>query len=110
MTNKCQLCSEPYDENDLKEAEETGKCPYCNYEFEMATIVIDKYLMMRLQDVKEFRGYPSIQHVIRELFYKAMLYENISEIVNEWGNVTEEDIDDMFETWKRDVEDMGLLK
>ena len=32
--DKCQLCSEPFDEKDLKEADETGYCPYCNYKFD----------------------------------------------------------------------------
>ena len=29
IVGKCQLCSEPYDSDDLIEVEETGKCPYC---------------------------------------------------------------------------------
>ena len=32
---KCEICSEPYDEDDLKEAEETGVCPFCGYHFVM---------------------------------------------------------------------------
>ena len=34
IVGKCQLCSEPYDGDDLIEAEELGKCPYCGYVFD----------------------------------------------------------------------------
>ena len=31
IVGKCQLCSETWDNSDLNEADETGKCPYCGH-------------------------------------------------------------------------------
>lgn len=34
IVGRCQLCSEPYDADDLQEVEIMGRCPYCGHKFD----------------------------------------------------------------------------